>query len=164
MLLECFFEGGRSKFGAAQDKEFDMGNLKCKQPSDLSCSDDRNKPFTLSGYFEATKLKTLIDVQAKWSNALHHPVIMKMICHKEHFQTVLLSVKWTVGSNHSVNSKDRAKLDNLQDLGKKTLPSSQIQELTMNLSLTHLRTVSYWNLKRNLKTEKGIAVYHWVRT
>ena len=52
-----FFEGGSSKCGAAENMEFNLGNFKCQQISDVAYSDGTTKPFTLSGYFETTKLK-----------------------------------------------------------------------------------------------------------
>ena len=52
-----FFEGEMSKFGSAQNMEFDLGNFKCEKILDVAQSNGNTIPFTLSGYFETTKLK-----------------------------------------------------------------------------------------------------------
>lgn len=94
-----FFEGGSSKFGAAENMDFNLGNFKCEQISDVAYSDGTTKPFTLSGYFEATKLKkarlylmsTLNDpVGEQKEQGLHPLVMMMMICQNQHFQMAML--------------------------------------------------------------------------
>lgn len=52
-----FFENGMSKFGLADAMDFDLGNFKCERITSLSFQDGSTQPFTLSGYFEASRLK-----------------------------------------------------------------------------------------------------------
>ena len=66
-----FFEGGSSKYGAAENMVFNLGNFKCDPISDLTFPDGSTKPFTLSGYFEATKLKK---ARLYLMSILHDPI------------------------------------------------------------------------------------------
>ncbi|CAB4003960.1 Hypothetical predicted protein [Paramuricea clavata] len=54
--IGIFFENGQSKFGFANEMEFDLANFKMEKVDVLRDNDGIENPFTIQGYFQCYKL------------------------------------------------------------------------------------------------------------
>jgi hypothetical protein len=54
--IGIFFENGQSKFGFANEMEFDLANFKMEKVDVLRDNDGVENPFTIQGYFQCYKL------------------------------------------------------------------------------------------------------------
>ena len=68
--IDIFFENGQSKFGFANDMDFDIANFKMEKVNEILKDNNGNEnPFTIQGYFQCYKLsKARIYLMSKEKN------------------------------------------------------------------------------------------------
>ena len=167
-----FFEGGSSKFGAAENMEFNLGNFKCEQISDVAYSDGTTKPFTLSGYFEATKLKKArLYLMSTLSDPVGETKRARTSSSGDDDDNDDLSKPTFSDGNadktmkEGGKDKESRKLNSLQAIKAVNIPQlPDPRSDNDSVIVTFEDCDTSLHSRRFLKQEKVIAVYRWIGT